>query len=104
MQSHVQGIPKTYFLQLFCGMSSQGRTVPYAILSNLCIGQVYMDIHYRLHVAEIMSYKTCIQSRDHGGLQKQDYGGMVLRIQTAYRDQRPRRDNVVDANAMKRGR
>ena len=67
---------------------------------------MYWNIHYRLHTVEVMQYKACAQPQDDEGMgrQGQVYDGMVLRIQAAYSDKRPWRDNTMDAHARERGR
>ena len=53
--------------------------------------------------------KSCNIKRAHQddegmGRQGQVYDGMVLRVQAAYSDKRPWRDNTMDAHARERGR
>ena len=78
------------YLMLFFQICALGKCTWISIIDSTSLKSC--------HIKRAYSHETM------GGCKKQDYGGMVLRIKSAYRDQRPRRDNVVEANAMKRGR
>ena len=75
-------------------------------LQTCALGKCTGNIHYRLHTVEVMQYKACAQPQDDEGMgrQGQVYDGMVLRVQAAYSDKRPWRDNTMDAHARERGR
>ena len=106
MQPHAQGVSTPPVVQPLRRTPGQGRTPAFAVPADMCVGKMYGNIHNRLHPVEVMQHKARAQPQDDEGMgcQGQVHDGMVLRIQDAYSDKRPWRDNTMNTHAWKRGR
>ena len=106
VQPYAQGVSQPPVVQPLRGTPGHGGTPAFAVPADMRIGEMHGNIHYRLHPVGVMPHKACPQPQDDEGMggQGQVHDGMVLRVQAAYSDKRPWRDNPMDAHAGERGR